>query len=398
MMRSRMNRRFALIFFTVLGVLSALVHEAAGSGAPSSQANGMRDTLRQGVDRAFNMDYPGADALFQKAVALDPEDPTGYAFQALNHLFGSEVSFDPKQREASQDAMLRCVGEALARGEQRVEKNPRDGQAWFAMAMARMAKFRWALRKKQTLTAAQEAYGLWSCLERAQQEDPENHDSYLLTGLIRYHIDRLPDLSRFLSSLLVTQGDRLRGLQDLERAAARGDLLRELARSELISVYLNFEKQPARALPLARELQRRYPRNYNFSFALAGIQSEMEHFREALAIARDLERGIAAGKQPFAPQLRPRHDQLLGRIYFNQGDYARAEDCFRRSLMDTSEYNSRVRVWSYVRLGMIHDVRDEREQAMELYSMALAVDSGASIAKVEARQYLKTPYRPAPRS
>jgi hypothetical protein len=105
----------------------------------------MRATLRQGIDRAFNMDYPGADALLRKAVEMNPEDPTGYAFLALNHLFGSEVSFDPKQREASQEAMLRCVGEALARGEERVGKNPRDGQAYFAMALARTAKFRWAL-------------------------------------------------------------------------------------------------------------------------------------------------------------------------------------------------------------------------------------------------------------
>lgn len=393
-----MNKLFALIFFTVLGVLSVPVHEAAGAGALSSQPAGIRDTLRQGVERAFNMDYPGADALFRKAVELDPEDPTGYAFQALNHLFGSEVSFDPKQREASQEAMLYSVGEALARGEQRVAKNPRDGQAYFAMALARTAKFRWAQRQKQTFTAAQQVYGLWTCVERAQQEDPENYDSYLLTGLIRYHIDQLPDLSRYLSSLLITEGDRSRGLQDLERAATRGDLLRDLARSELISVYLNFEKRPARALPLARALQKKYPRNYNFSFALASIQSEMRQFREALAIARDLEKGIASGTPPFAPQLKPRHDQLLGRIYFNQGDYARAEDCFRRSLTDTSDYNARVRAWSYVRLGMIHDVRNEREQAVELYTMALAVESGASIAKVEARQYLKTPYRPAPRS
>jgi tetratricopeptide (TPR) repeat protein len=393
-----MNRRVAAILFTVLWAFVVMAMAGTDAGASSLQPAGMRATLRQGIDRAFNMDYPGADALLRRAVEMDPEDPTGYAFLALNHLFGSEVSFDTKQREESQEAMLRFVGEALVRGEQRVGKNPRDGQAYFAMALARTAKFRWALRKKQTITAAQEAYGLWSCLERAQQEDPENNDSYLLTGLIRYHIDHMPDLSRFLSSLLITQGDRRRGLQDLERAATRGDLLKELARSELISVYLNFEKQPARALPFARELQRKYPRNYNFSFALANIQSEMRQFREALAIARDLERGIASGKPPFAPQLKPRHDQLLGRIYFNQGDYARAADCFRRSLMDTSDYNARVRVWSYVRLGMICDVQNEREQAVELYSMALAVESGESIAKVEARQYLKTPYCLAPGS
>lgn len=393
-----MRKRIAPILLAALCVFSLPVFAGAQAGASSSQRGGMRDILRQGIDRAFNMDYPGADALLRKAVALDPEDPTGYAFQALNHLFGSEVSFDPKQREASQESMLRSVGEALVRGEERVAKNPRDGQAYFAMALARTAKFRWALRKKQTFTAAQEVYGLWSCLERVQQEDPENHDSYLLTGLIRYHIDHLPDLSRYLSSLFITQGDRRRGLQDLERAATRGDLLRDLARSELISVYLNFEKQPARALPLARELQKKYPRNYNFPIVMANILSELHQFREALAIARDLERGIASGRPPFAPQLKPRHDQLLGRIYFNQGDYARAEDYFRRSLTDTSDYNARVRVWSYVRLGMIHDVRNEREKAMDLYSTALNVESGESIAKVEARQYLKTPYRPAPRS
>jgi tetratricopeptide (TPR) repeat protein len=393
-----MNKRFAGILFTALCGIAMLVAAGTEAGASSLQPAGMRAALRQGIDRAFNMDYPGADALFRKAVELDPEGPTGYAFQALNHLFGSEVSFDTKQRETSQEAMLRCIGEALARGEQRVAKNPRDGQAYFAMALARTAKFRWALRKKQSFTAAQEAFGLWSCLERAQAEDPENNDSYMLSGLIRYHIDHLPDLSRFFSSLLITQGDRRRGLQDLERAATRGDLLKELARSELISVYVNFEKQPARALPLARELQTRYPRNYNFSIVMAGILSDLHQFGEALAIARDLERGIASGKPPFTPQLKPRHDQLLGRIYFNQGDYARAEDCFRRSLIDTSDYNARVRVWSYVRLGMIRDVQNERNQAREFYSMALDVESGEGIAKVEARQYLKTPYRHMPGS
>src|SRR5512136_1485916 len=117
-----MNRRFAAILFTVLWAFVIVAMAGTEAGASSLQTAGMRATLRQGVDIAFNMDYPGADALFRKAMEMDPEDPTGYAFLALNHLFGSEVSFDPKQREDSQEAMLRCVGEALARGEERVGK------------------------------------------------------------------------------------------------------------------------------------------------------------------------------------------------------------------------------------------------------------------------------------
>jgi tetratricopeptide (TPR) repeat protein len=391
----RMNKRNTAILFPVLFILSLIVVVLRPAAAFALQPSAMHDVLRQGIEKAFNMDPLGASALFQKAVELDPEDPMGYAFQAVNQLFFAETSFDPKQREASQEAMLRYVDETLARANKRVGQNPRDSRAYFAMALARTAKFRWALRQKQYFTAADEAYNLWSCLEKVQKEDPENYDSYLLTGLIRYHIDHLPDLTRFFSSLLITQGDSRRGLADVELAATKGDLLKELAQSELISVYLNFEKQPGRVLSLARELQKKFSRNYNFSIALANILSELNHFKEALSIARELEKNIASGKPPYAPQLQPRFDQLMGRIYFTQGDYARAAEYFQKSLKDTADYNSRVRVWSYVRLGMICDARDERERAKEYYTLALNIDIGESVAKVEAKKYLKTPYRPA---
>ncbi len=367
------------------------VADAAAQTAASLQPPGMHATLRQGIEKAFNLDFTAAGALFQRAVNLDPEDPTGYAFLAVNHLFSAETNYDPAGRRASQDAAMRFAGEALARGDRRVAKDPRDGRAWFAMALARMAKFRWALRHKQYVTTAEEAYSLWSCLEIAQSIEPDNYDSYLLTGLIRYHVDRLPDLIRFFSSLLIAKGDSRQGLADLELAAAKGTLLKELAQSELISSYLNFEKQPARALPIARDLQRRFPRNYNISFALANIYSELHQLREALSIARELERGIASGRPPFVPQLKSRHDQLMGRIWFNQGDYTRAEGFFLQSVKDTSEANARVRAWSLVRLGMIHDARGEREKAVGFYQQALAVEGAEGIAKVEARKYLKDP-------
>jgi tetratricopeptide (TPR) repeat protein len=306
------------------------------------------------------------------------------------------MSFEPTERKQNQESILYYVNETRARGEKRIEKNSQDGQAYFAMALAKIAKVRWAITQKQYLTVAQETSNIWNYLEKAKEADPQNYDIYFLMGMLHYHLDHLPDLVQFFSSLLITSGDRQKGLQELELAAQKGDLLKELAQAELSQIYMNFEKQPARALPIIRGLRDKYPRNYNFSFALAGTLSDLHRFKEAFAIARDIEKGVRSGLPPFVPQLQPRYDQLMGRIFFSQGDLAKATEYFQMALKDTSPYNARVRVWAFVRLGMIHDARNEREQAEDYYSKALNVEGGEGTAQVEARKYLKTPYVPPP--
>jgi tetratricopeptide (TPR) repeat protein len=81
----------------------------------------------------------------------------------------------------------------------------------------------------------------------------------------------------------------------------------------------------------------------------------------------------------------------------DQGEYARAYDYLNRSLQDNAPYNARVRAWALVRLGMIHDARQERTKAEEYYGKALEVVGGEGTAQVAAKQYLKTPYSPANR-
>jgi tetratricopeptide (TPR) repeat protein len=328
---------------------------------------------------------------------LDRDNPIGYAFSALENLFFYEISLDQKEREKYQEAMLRQVNEATARGQSRIEKNPNDGQAYFATAMAKIIKVRWAIGQKQYRTVAQETSNIWEYLEKAKKEDPQNYDTYFLMGLLHYHLDHLPPLARFFSSLLIASGDSRKGLQELELAAQKGDLLRELAQSELTSVYVNFEKQPARALPIARELRKKFPRNYNFSFALANALSELHQFQEAFSIAREIEKGIQAHTPPFVPQLQPRLDQLMGRIFFNEGEYTKASEYLEKALKDKAPYNARVRAWALVRVGMIHDALKEREQAEEYYNRALAEPGGEGFAQVEARKYLDSPYVPPPK-
>jgi tetratricopeptide (TPR) repeat protein len=385
-----MKKRLAAILFLCLSFLLPAGEAAAAEIQPGQ----LHAYLRQGIESAFNMDHAGAISSFQKAVELDRESPTGYAFLALDQLFSYETSFDPKEREKRQEAMIRYVGDAVARGEKRVGKNPRDGQAYFALTLAKIVKIRLALMQKSYFTVAQESAYAWGYLEKTRAADPNNYDNYFPMGLLHYHLDHLPGVTRFLSSLLITNGDQHKGIQELELAVQKGDLLRELAQAELSSVYINFEKQPAQALAMTLELKERFPRNYNFSFSLANILSELRRFDEAYAIARDLEEGIQGGKAPFAPQLQPRYDHLLGRILFNQREYARAGEYFQKALKDTAPYNARVRASALLRLGMINDIRQERKRAEEYYNRALEVEGGEGVAQVTAKQYLKTPYLP----
>ena len=383
-----MKKRLAA---TLLLCLSFLLPPGEAAAA-ETQPGQLHVYLRQGIESSFNLDHTGAISSLQKAMELDRESPTGYAFLALARLFSYETGFDPMEREKSQEAMLRYVGDAVARGEKRVAKNSRDGQAYFALTLAKIVQMRLALLQKSYFTVARESGNLWDFLEKTRAADPNNYDIYFPMGLLHYHIDQLPGVTRFLSSMLITAGDHHKGIQELELAMQKGDLFRELAQAELSSVYTNHERQPALALAMTVDLREKFPQNYNFSFSLAIISSELGRFDEAYAIARDLEKGIQGGKPPFAPQLQPRYDNLLGRILFNQREYARAGDFFQKTLKDAAPYNARVRASSLLRLGMIHDIRQERKRAEEYYNRALEVEGGEGVAQVDARRYLKTPY------
>jgi len=348
--------------------------------------------LRQGIEKSLNLEAQSAIGFFNKAVELDREDPTGYAFLALAHLFFYESSYAPADRDRNKDFMLRYAAEAIARGQKRLDNDGKDGQAYFAMTMATLVKVRWAIRQKSYLTMAHDTSTAWGYMQKTQEIIPQVSDIYFPIGLFHYHIDHLPGLARFISSLLITAGNQRQGLQELAIVAQKGELLKELAQAELVSTYLYFEKQPAKALTMAVDLKEKFPQNYNFSFALANTFSELGRFPEALAIALELRRNIQAGKPPYIPQLQSRYDILMARIFFNQGDYVQSAEYLQRVLQDSSLYNARNRAAALLRLGMIHDIRQERKEAEDCYSRVLEVEGGEGSAQVEARKYLHDPY------
>jgi tetratricopeptide (TPR) repeat protein len=353
--------------------------------------------IQRGVEKGLDLDGPGAVAELTKAIEVDPENPSGYAYLAMAHLFFYETAFDEGEKKKHESSMLRAVEDTQSRAERQLGKDPKDAEACFSLAISRMVKNRWEIIRKNYFRAFREAQGVWDLLEKTQELDPQNFDVYYPMGVLHYHLAQLSGIARWITSLFITSGDRERGLKEFEIAHEKGRLTKDLAASSLVSAYSGYEKQPARALPLARMLKEKYPDNYNFSFALINILSEMGRFDDAGVVAREVGNEIKAGRPPYRPELWPRYHQSLGKIALDRGEYDKAEEYLRNALKDTAPYNARVRAYALLRLGMIQDARKDRKGAEDYYRKTMEMEGAEGTAQRLAREYLETPYLPPTR-
>jgi len=391
-------RRFSFMEFFILSlfVFISFCLPCPHLSAASSREQ-IKPFLQRGIEKGLHLEEKAAVADLVKAIELDRENPIGYACLAMAHLFFYETGFEEKEKKKKEALLLRAVEDAQVRAEKRIENVPQDAEAYLSLAIAKMVKNRWEIIRKNYFRALREAQNVWEYLEKTRELDPGNYDVYYPMGVLHYHLAQVSGVARWITTLFITAGDREKGLKEFELASAKGYLLKDLARANLVSAYSGYEKQPTRALPLAKQLKEKYPQNYNFSFALANVFSDLGQAEEAFSLAGEIANRIESGIPPYRRELWPRHQQLLGKIYFDQGDYDKATDYFQLALKDTAPYNARVRARALVRLGMIHDIRKERKTAEECYQKALEIEGAEGLAQREAKEYLDNPYNPTQR-
>jgi tetratricopeptide (TPR) repeat protein len=169
------------------------------------------------------------------------------------------------------------------------------------------------------------------------------------------------------------------------------------ARVALLQLYAGPEQKFADALRLGQDLLRRYPGNPDLYFATAHAASELGRFEDALDIGRRVGEQVLEGRARFA-ELAARHNQLMGKIYMDRGDYATALVFFQRALQaPTAPRHRWITAWAWTRSGMIYDLQGDRQEAVRRYQAAITVETDG-LAKDLARQYLETPYRGRARS
>jgi hypothetical protein len=112
-----------------------------------------------------------------------------------------------------------------------------------------------------------------------------------------------------------------------------------------------------------------------------------------------LHQGDAAGAEKLAKQALDQHtpdpgraDYILALTSVMQGHMDDAEKSFNETIRLSKD--PRLLAWSHIYLGRIHDIREERDEAVVEYKTALTVRDGQPDTKAAAEKGIKQPFAP----
>jgi tetratricopeptide (TPR) repeat protein len=277
-MRGILGVKAGLAVFQLICVLSMWAAPAYASNAPE---------VDTGFRLLYELRFEQARAQFAVWQQSHPDDPVGYASEAAAYLFEEFYRQDILTSEffldddrllggigGSPDEMLR---EAFFRANQRardlahtrLEKNPLDADALFALTISTgmLADYAALIEKRQleSLRYVREAEGQAKQLLKIA---PDAADAYLALGAANYIIGCLPVYKRFFLWFGGITGDRRKGIEQMRMAATQGHYLKPFAKMLLALAALR-EKQPDLARALLHELVAEFPGQPLFARELA---------------------------------------------------------------------------------------------------------------------------------
>lgn len=374
------------------------------------RAFAMQPTAEDGFRHFYNLEYDEAIASFQAEIAAQPERPDGYnhVAQALlyrgyyraglleNSLVSGEdfllsLIRQPKLvLSAEDDRAFDLALESAERAAQRLlSRNERDAGALYALGVTRGLRANYDfLVRKSWFAALRESTSARKLHNRAAQIDPSNADALLMQGLQEYVVASLPAALRLLGAITGLHGDKLHGLALIDQVARHGDCSRVEAKMVLFTLYRH-EKKPWSAMSYLYGLRKSYPRNYLLHLAEIYTNIEMRDERAAGDSLHALERARAEGAPGYEALQEAKVEYTRGVIQCRFGHLEQALASMRRAAANSQ---AEMQLMAFERVGMIHDMRGDRAEAVQAYQHVVEAAPDSRMGK-ESQRYLSRPFQ-----
>lgn len=297
------------------------------AGQPFTPDEALLPVARHGMFLLLNGDADGALRVFQKMQHDHPDSPLGYLFEAdatwwkiyltTGNLIDPDV-FDVVSKATSpyDSTFERLAHEAIRRADARVRAKQDLARSLVDEGMTYGLLARYYGLRDNDLPTARAGKRMRALLLRALQLDPKLTDAYLGVGIYNYFVDTLPEIVKLLKFFIgLPGGSRTVGLQQLELAAQKGDLVRGEAEFYLAKDFSRGnERQYARSLELFQQLASQYPGNPLWTLVEGSLQIRLGNRQPGRDLYRQAIEKSAGLKTDEGRALRTQSQQALSRL------------------------------------------------------------------------------------
>jgi tetratricopeptide (TPR) repeat protein len=352
------------------------------------------EKIQRGIGFIYNLEFEKANREFTDVVAIRPDHPVGYFFQAMTEWWRILIDLEDESRDQRFLDMLERV---IAMCEQRLEKDPNDLTALFFKGGAVGFRGRLRANRGSWLAAARDGVIALPIVRKAAQVDPNNFDVMLGIGIYNYYAEVVPQEYPLIKPLMLffPSGDRKKGLEQLERAALYAKYAHIEATYFLMQNYFSYEKEYEKAFLLAKRLNELFPRNPIFHRYRGRCLIRLGKWMEAYRVFSEIDKRYQDHQLGYSDADGREASYYRGRFHFMGKDFPEALKLFYRcdelSRKLDREGPSGFMAMANLYIGMIYDLQQKRSLAIAQYQKVLRMKEFEN-SHQEAQRYLKQPY------
>ncbi len=338
-----------------------------------------------GIDSLYSMNIDAAEAIFKQIERNNPKNPTGNYFRSQIHLW--QYIFNDSL--PGYDRFLQQAQLTIDKAEDWIDEHPNKSN--FAKTLQGLTfgfRAMSGIKAENFASAAIDVRESYRSLTAALRENNRQYEAYLGIGLFNFMLGSIPPAAQAVVQSVGFEGDREKGLKQLQLAAQRATYAKYDAQFCLGLMHIYYKKDYGAGIPLLKSLIERYPNNVPLLYSMGNIEAQLKKMNFAQRYFNRVINSNIPGFKTF----RVYSYYRKGEVLFRENNWRESNIAMQEFLKNSFEASFRPA--ALIRLGQTYAFLDRSEKAKQAFEVCLdrtAVTPEDRWAHRKAKEYLATP-------
>ena len=350
--------------------------------------------IKVGSDHIYNVEFDSAYTCFKEVIRMYPEHPAGYFLDAMVEWWKIILYRETRIYDGIFLSKIQKVIDICDKG---LDSNSYDITFLFFKAGAMGYRGRFYAIREMWLKAANDGKDGFDLFIKCLNLAPNNHDIMLGTGIFNYFAAALPEKYPILTTLapFLPKGDKQLAIAQLKSSARYARYTQVEAKVVLLQIFYDFEDNFKEALPIAEELNSKYPKNPFFQRYLGRCYVTQGYLDKSEIVWREAIKLYIRKEYGYDRLMAREALYYVGMSLFYKDEYTMAIKYFEKCLeatgyVDKEQTGFLVQATLY--LGKLNDLTAQRQKAISFYKKVLDYKDNQH-SHLEAHEYIKKPFK-----